>query len=119
MTQATDVQRWSPHQLKEHLDARSPLVLLDVREDLERHYCTIHAPASVLDVHVPIGEISERFDVLRRCLGGRPLVIYCHHGVRSLATARWLAEQGLADIINLEGGIEAWSVTIDPTVPRY
>lgn len=119
MNQAIEIPHWSPQDLKEHLDAGLPLVLLDVREDLERHYCAIDAPSNVLDIHVPIGEISDRFDLLRRCLGGRPLVIYCHHGVRSLATARWLANQGLADIINLEGGIDAWSQTIDPSVPRY
>lgn len=119
MSQANDVRRWSPNDLREHLNAGSPLILLDVREDVERHYCTIDVPPTVLDVHVPISEISDRFDVLRRCLGGRPLVIYCHHGVRSLATAHWLASQGFSDVINLEGGIDAWSQTIDPTVPRY
>ncbi|MEW4570014.1 rhodanese-like domain-containing protein [Tautonia sp. JC769] len=119
MTQATDVRRWTPLELNEHFLAGSPLVLLDVREDLERHYCTIDAPETILEVHVPIGEVSKRLDLLRRCLDGRPLVIYCHHGVRSLATARWLAAQGLEDVVNLEGGIDAWSLTIDPTVPRY
>ncbi|WP_169977282.1 rhodanese-like domain-containing protein [Tautonia rosea] len=119
MIQATDVHRWPPNVLKDHLDSGSPLVLLDVREDLERQYCTIEVPETVLDLHVPIGEISRRFDLVRRCLDGRPLVIYCHHGVRSLATAQWLASQGVSDVINLEGGIDAWSLTIDPTVPRY
>ena len=50
---------------------------------------------------------------------GRPLIVYCHHGVRSLATARWLVAQGIPDVANLEGGIDAWSRTVDPAVPRY
>ena len=119
MTQATDVRRWSPDDLKRRLDAGEPFVLLDVREVDERQYCAIPVPPSVPDLHVPIGEIPDHVDTLRQAIGDRPLVIYCHHGVRSLATARWLADRGLSLVINLEGGIDAWSLMVDPTVPRY
>ena len=45
----------------------------------------------------------------RRPLARGPLVVYCHHGVRSRAVAEWLAERGLTGILNLQGGIDAWS----------
>jgi rhodanese-related sulfurtransferase len=119
MTQATDIRRYLPEDLRSLLDAGEPVVVLDVREQDEREYCSIALPASAADLHVPIGHIPDLFDELSRVVSGRPLVVYCHHGVRSLATARWLAERGLADVANLEGGIDAWSLAIDPEVPRY
>ena len=119
MTQVTDVRRWSPEDLRRRLDEGESLVVLDVREDDERRYSTIPLPPIVEDLHIPIGHVSNELDAIRQAVTGRSLVIYCHHGIRSLATARWLAEQGLLDVINLEGGIDAWSMVIDPSVPRY
>ncbi|RUL87758.1 rhodanese-like domain-containing protein [Tautonia sociabilis] len=119
MIPTTDVRRWPPEELRRRLDASEPLVVLDVREPEERLLSAIPLPPSVLDLHVPIGHVPERLDALREVVAGRPLVIYCHHGVRSLATARWLADRGMADVVNLEGGIDAWSTAVDPGVPRY
>lgn len=48
-----------------------------------------------------------------------PLVFQCHHGIRSQAAAQHYLGLGFTDISNLEGGIEAWSLEVDPTVPRY
>jgi rhodanese-related sulfurtransferase len=48
-----------------------------------------------------------------------PLIVYCHHGVRSLNVVQWLREQGLEACQSLAGGIDAWSLTVDPSVPRY
>jgi adenylyltransferase/sulfurtransferase len=48
-----------------------------------------------------------------------PIVVYCHHGVRSAKAVRQLLEHGFASVENLDGGIEAWSLTVDPSVPRY
>ena len=48
-----------------------------------------------------------------------PLVVHCHHGGRSEKAARWLLGRGFSRVENLEGGIEAWSLTVDPKVPRY
>lgn len=119
MTQATDVRRWSPDDLRRRLDAGEPLAVLDVREDDERLLCAIALPPGVPDIHVPIGEIPDRVAPLRQALGDLPLVIYCHHGVRSLATARWLIDRGFGEVANLEGGIDAWSLAVNPEVPRY
>jgi len=46
-------------------------------------------------------------------------VLYCHHGVRSLKAALWLREQGIEQAQSLQGGIDRWSLEIDPAVPRY
>ena len=48
-----------------------------------------------------------------------PLVVFCHHGIRSLQVAGWLRSQGLEDAASMAGGIDRWSLEIDPTVPRY
>jgi adenylyltransferase/sulfurtransferase len=49
----------------------------------------------------------------------RPLVVHCHHGGRSLRVANWLREQGFSQAQSMAGGIDQWSLEIDPTVPRY
>ena len=50
---------------------------------------------------------------------GAFLVVYCHHGVRSQAAANWLAGRGMTNVVNLAGGIDAWSMLVDKTVKRY
>jgi rhodanese-related sulfurtransferase len=115
----TDVARLTVAELKGRLDRGEPLAVLDVREEFERAYCALPVPPNVTDLHVPIGAIPARAEEIRRAAAGRRLVIYCHHGVRSLAAARWLATRGVAGVANLDGGIDAWSVEVDPGVPRY
>jgi rhodanese-related sulfurtransferase len=62
-------------------------------------------------------EISQRWRELAAI--GAPLVVYCHHGVRSKTVQLWLAERGVSGLLNLQGGIDAWSVQVDRDVPRY
>jgi rhodanese-related sulfurtransferase len=64
-------------------------------------------------------EIAARRDEIETALTRGPLVVYCHHGVRSMAVAEWIAQQQPGQILNLKGGIEAWSLEVDPTIPRY
>lgn len=107
----------SPRELKKRLDAGERLMILDVREDHERDYCRIAAPENVEDLHLPMGLIPSRFEQLEAV--DAPIVVYCHHGVRSMMVARWLAARGLTGLMNLDGGIEAWSIQADRGVPRY
>lgn len=86
------------------------VLLLDGREDSERELARIEP-----SVHVPTGEIETRF---REIPSDLKVVVYCHHGTRSLAVAGFLAAEGYPDVANLEGGAEDWSLWIDPTVPR-
>ncbi len=86
--------------------------LVDVREPWE------FATARIEDsLPMPMGEVPTRaqkeLDIDER------LVVVCHHGVRSLNVTAWLRRQGFEKAQSLRGGIEAWSVEVDPTVSRY
>lgn len=107
----------SPPGLKSRLESGERLTLLDVREEGERAFCAIAVPEWIEDLHIPMGQIPLRRGEIAE--GRCPIVVYCHHGVRSMVVARWLAVQGIRDVINLEGGIDAWSMAVDPAVPRY
>ncbi len=110
----------SPADLKRRLDAGESLTLLDVREPAERAFCALPAPVGGANLHVPMREIPANLEAIREAsTAGGPLVVYCHHGVRSLMAAHWLAEQGLENVANLAGGIDAWSLKADPSTPRY
>ena len=85
---------------------------MDVREPWE--YQTARLEGAEL---VPMGEIPAALPHLEAVEG--PLVVYCHHGVRSLRVAAWLRNQGLEEVQSLAGGIDRWSVEIDLAVPRY
>jgi rhodanese-related sulfurtransferase len=51
--------------------------------------------------------------------GESPLIVFCHHGMRSLQVVSWLREQGIESCSSMAGGIDRWSLDIDPSVPRY
>jgi rhodanese-related sulfurtransferase len=106
-------------QLQDRFSQADDLTLLDVREPWERHLASIAAPEGVRDVHIPINSVPSRLIDIRDSSASRLLVVYCHHGVRSRMVAEWLAGQGVGDAANLEGGIEAWSIEVDPSVRRY
>lgn len=113
------IAQMTAEELKARFDQGETLVLLDVREPIERTFCAIPAPSTVQDLHMPMRTLPERLEEIQAIQGGSPLVVYCHHGVRSLQVAGWLAQQGLAGLVNLEGGIDAWSTAVDPSLPRY
>jgi len=87
------------------------VVLIDVREPYERALASIEP-----SLHIPMGEIPTRFDEIPQ---GRELIVYCHSGARSMMVASFLEEQGFEPVGNLAGGIDAWSVKVDRSVPRY
>lgn len=105
--------------LRDRLDRGEPLAILDVREDHERAHARIKLPDNAVDLFVPMGLVPARLDEIRDGAEGRPLVVVCHHGQRSMVVAQWLAARGLTDLHNLDGGIDAWSIRVDPTVRRY
>ncbi|WP_164017336.1 rhodanese-like domain-containing protein [Pyxidicoccus trucidator] len=104
----------SPTRLAELLagPAESRPALLDVRFPDEHAWVAL--PDSVL---IPLPELDERADELE-ALRGRPVVVYCHHGVRSLDGAAYLLSRGL-DAVSLKGGIDLYSRQVDPTLPLY
>ncbi|MFL5346333.1 MAG: rhodanese-like domain-containing protein [Hyalangium sp.] len=86
--------------------------LLDVRFPDEHAWVAL--PGSVL---IPLPELEERAEELEP-LRGRPVVVYCHHGVRSLHGAAYLRALGL-EAVSLQGGIDLYALTVDPKLPRY
>ncbi len=93
-----------------------PLVI-DVREDEELAL----APFSHQVLHLPLSKSQEWIENLsKRFSRNQPLVVICHAGIRSLNFGNWLVSQNWGcEVWNLEGGIDAWSQEIDPSVPRY
>jgi rhodanese-related sulfurtransferase len=89
-------------------------ILLDVREAWEVQ--TACAKPEVLDlVHMPMQSIPARLDELDKT---RPIACLCHHGSRSMQVASFLLQHGF-EVVNVAGGIHAWSAQVDPSIPLY
>src|SRR5437867_4437523 len=101
----------SVHELKRKTEMREAFELIDVREPFEYEIARIDGAKLI-----PLGEIADRADELQR---EQPIVVHCHSGKRSAQAVRLLQQRGFSNIYNLEGGIDAWSEQIDPTVPKY
>jgi len=92
---------------------RDARLLLDCRTPEE--YATAKIAGSLL---LPMQEITERLAEIA-AWRGKPIIVHCHHGMRSLHVAKWLREQGFSLAQSMQGGIDAWSTDVDPAVPRY
>src|SRR5687767_13625740 len=103
----------SATELAGRLREGKPVLLVDVREDWEREIA--HLPG---DLHVPLHSLVARAGEIATPPGGE-VVVYCHAGVRSWMAAQYLEHVGLKDALSLAGGIDAWSVEVDATLPRY
>ena len=106
-----EVPVMSVRELKAKMDRKEALTLIDVRESYEYEMCRIEGSQLI-----PLGELERRIDELPR---QGTLVLQCHSGGRSEHAVRILQEAGFENAVNLQGGIDAWSAQIDPTVPRY
>ncbi|GAC1333893.1 MAG: rhodanese-like domain-containing protein [Isosphaeraceae bacterium] len=109
----------SPRELNRRIGFGEALLILDVREDFEREASRLETTGSVLELHIPMNEIPARFDEIVKKAEERPIAVYCHHGVRSMVVARYLTARGAKSVLNLTGGIDAWSIHVDSSVPRY
>ena len=87
--------------------------LLDVREPEE--FEIVALPSARL---LPLGQIPARFQEIADWKD-QPVVVYCHHGIRSLQAIHFLRASGFSDVTNLSGGIDAWSREVDLQMPRY
>ena len=99
-----------PIELKRRLSKGDKPLIVDVREPWE-----IASASLTGTVNIPMGDIPSRRGELDP---ERETIIMCHHGVRSAQVAMYLTRNGFGRILNLAGGIDAWS-EIDPSVPRY
>jgi rhodanese-related sulfurtransferase len=100
-----------PQEVKRRLDSGEKLLLIDVREPQEHTICRIEG--SVL---IPMGTIPAN---LQKLDIDEDVICFCHHGMRSLDVANWLRSRGVASAKSMAGGIDRWSIEIDPKVPRY
>ena len=103
----------SPVELKRRLDRDAPLpFLLDVREPWEiERACLPHSHC------IPMGELTARLQELDP---DRETVVLCHHGIRSRSVCRFLEQHmQFSNVLNLDGGIDAWARQVDPAVPTY
>ena len=109
------MQQISPAQIVDwaRQQSRRP-VLLDVREGWEVQTASAR-PAELDFVHMPMQTVPARLSELER---DRPIACLCHHGGRSMQVAHFLANQGY-DVVNVAGGIHAWSAQVDPGIPVY
>lgn len=101
----------SVEELKAKQEAGETFRLIDVREPHEYQYCRI--PGAELK---PLGQIAQWWTELDP---QEEIIMQCHHGMRSQRACMLLAGQGFTNVKNLAGGIDAWSLQVDPSVPRY
>ena len=100
-----------PNELKYMIDSGRDFVLLDVREEWE--YQLVHIDGAV---PIPLGELPKRFGELSPV---DEIVVYCHHGMRSLDAAYLLQQLGFKSVLSVVGGIDQWASEIDQSLMRY
>ena len=103
----------APRELKQRLDKGEKIYLLDCREPYEFQQARIEGGELI-----PMRAIPANLQHIEAKADEGAVIVYCHHGMRSLQVANWLREQGV-ESKSLAGGIDQWSCEIDPTVPRY
>ena len=100
-----------PNELKYMIDSGRDFVLLDVREAWE--YQLVHIEGAV---SIPLGELPKRFGELSPI---DEIVVYCHHGMRSLDAVYLLQQLGFKSVLSVVGGIDQWASEIAPDLERY
>ena len=93
------------------LQKNEEAVLLDVREASEQAICKIEGA-----LHMPLSEIHDHYTALPK---SQSVVVFCHHGMRSLKVQHFLVSKGFDNVINMQGGIHAWSTDVDPQMAQY
>jgi sulfur-carrier protein adenylyltransferase/sulfurtransferase len=106
----TSVPEITPRDLKARLDRGDDLYILDVREPHEYQICNLGGQL------IPLGDLSRRASELD---GSREIVAHCRSGKRSAEAVEFLQRAGFRKVLNLKGGILAWSDEVDPSVPKY
>ena len=104
------IQQISAPELKAMIDSGATFEFVDVRTEMEREIAHIEGSRLIDQAY---------FDHLMSLDRDTPIVFQCHHGVRSQQAAEYFWRQGFRNLSNVQGGIDAWSLLVDPTVPRY
>jgi rhodanese-related sulfurtransferase len=104
----------TPPDIQRRIDAGEQIVLIDVREPEEFAITRIEGATLI-----PMRNIPANLQQLEAKADENTLIVFCHHGVRSLNVVHWLREQGVSTCQSMAGGIDAWSALVDRSVPRY
>jgi rhodanese-related sulfurtransferase len=104
----------TPAEVKSRLYAGEKLYLIDVREPFEHQLTRIDGAELI-----PMNTVPQRLSYLEQLAEDGILIVFCHHGMRSLSVVNWLRNQGVEACQSISGGIDAWSRSVDPSVPRY
>ncbi|GAB1544400.1 rhodanese-like domain-containing protein [Scytonema sp. NUACC21] len=103
-------------ELAQRLSAKDPdLQLVDVREPQELEIARIDG-----FVNLPLSNFAEWGEQIQTRLNPHAeTLVLCHHGVRSAQMCQWLIAQGFTNVKNITGGIDAYSILVDPSIPQY
>lgn len=104
----------TPVEVKRRIDAGEKLYLIDVREPYEHQQANIKGAELI-----PMRTVPANLQHIEGLSDEAPIIVFCHHGVRSLQVANWLREHGVENCQSMSGGIDRWSNEADRTVPRY
>jgi len=107
----TKLREYTVQEVAALLKLPQPPKLLDVREGPE--WECAHLPGTRPLTQELLDEVIEGWD------RAAPIVTICHHGVRSVSAAQYLAQQGFTNVCSMKGGVDAWAREIDPALPRY
>lgn len=104
----------SPKELEKRLQQHEQWLLLDVRQPEEYAICNLsHKGSTVL---APLNSLPAHQQQLPP---DTPILVYCHHGIRSQHAIHYLQQQGFTKLYNLSGGIHAWAEEVEPKMERY
>ena len=104
----------TPREIRQRVDSGEKLRFIDVREPAEFQLARIEGAELI-----PMRTVPTALQKLEAWADDQPLIVYCHHGVRSLQVTNWLRGQGVEACQSMSGGIDRWSIEIDSAVPRY
>ena len=103
----------TPQDLSNQLENQDT-AFIDVREPQEFAIARIDGAELI-----PMNTIPAELQRVEALADEKRLVFFCHHGVRSMQVVNWLRQQGIENCVSMAGGIDRWSLEIDPNVPRY
>ncbi len=115
------IDQLSPTHFAAWRDAAAPAmpIVLDVREPWEVQTASVKPDGFTL-LLIPMQSVPARIAEMKQAHGAdHPIACLCHHGMRSLQVAHYLAQNGFTGVVNLQGGIAAWAVQLDASVPQY
>ena len=106
----------SVEELAQRLSSSDPSIqLLDVREPQELAIASIEG-----FVNLPLSQFTEWGDQVPTLFNPQAeTLVLCHHGMRSAQMCQWLIAQGFTNVLNISGGIDAYSILVDPSIPQY